>query len=433
MLIQESLFETPESSARTAALNARSGSFVDNMKLPIHRWFRYSAGFSAQWAEQVISETRAANVLDPFAGSGTTLLAADKLAVPSVGIEAHPFIIRVGEAKTKWDIDVSSLKAGCEQVLERAKSLVTQTNNVDTPALLQKCYEMEALSELYALRAAIVDGNAGFGEAERSYFFLALTAILRECSFVGTAQWQYVLPNKRKAKVTTPYAAFEAKVSQFIEDIRAFRAQGAKALSQLIQGDARKIDECTERKFDLLLTSPPYPNNYDYADATRLEMTFWGEVESWGGLHEAVRQFLVRSSSQHTAKERLQLSQLLESPHVASIRDELATVCRELERVRETKGGKKTYHTMVAAYFEDMALVLSSARRVMSDGGRMCFVIGDSAPYGVYVPADKWFSSLADAFGFKGTQFEKIRDRNTKWKNRKHTVPLNEGRLWIEC
>jgi hypothetical protein len=36
------------------------------------------------------------------------------------------------------------------------------------------------------------------------------------------------------------------------------------------------------------------------------------------------------------------------------------------------------------------------------------------------------------AAGFKAYRFEKTRDRNVKWKNRKHRVPLQEGRLWVE-
>ena len=49
-----------------------SGSFVDNMRLPIHRWFRYSAGFSGAWAEALISREmrdRDVQVFDPFAVS----------------------------------------------------------------------------------------------------------------------------------------------------------------------------------------------------------------------------------------------------------------------------------------------------------------------------------------------------------------------------
>lgn len=63
---------------------------------------------------------------------------------------------------------------------------------------------------------------------------------------------------------------------------------------------------------------------------------------------------------------------------------------------------------------------------------RVCFVVGDSAPYGVYVPAIEWLGKLAVAAGFRSYDFEKIRDRNVKWMNRKHRVPLCEGRLWVE-
>ena len=59
----------------------------------------------------------------------------------------------------------------------------------------------------------------------------------------------------------------------------------------------------------------------------------------------------------------------------------------------------------------------------------MCWVVGDSAPYGVYCPIDRWIGDLALASGFREYSFEKLRDRNIKWKNRKHRVPLKEGLL----
>ena len=87
---------------------------------------------------------------------------------------------------------------------------------------------------------------------------------------------------------------------------------------------------------------------------------------------------------------------------------------------------------MIAAYFHDLAKVFHSLRRVTRENALMCFVIGDSAPYGVYVPAMDWLGRLAIAAGFKSFRFERTRDRNVKWKNRKHRVPLCEGRLWVE-
>lgn len=70
-------------------------------------------------------------------------------------------------------------------------------------------------------------------------------------------------------------------------------------------------------------------------------------------------------------------------------------------------------------------------RTLCADNADICFVIGDSAPYGVHVPAERWLAQLAVAQGFNAPRFDKIRDRNMKWKNRKHRVPLQEGNLWL--
>lgn len=53
-----------------------SSTFADNMSLPVHKWYRYTAGFSAVWANQLILQEKAKGrkkVIDPFAGSGTVL------------------------------------------------------------------------------------------------------------------------------------------------------------------------------------------------------------------------------------------------------------------------------------------------------------------------------------------------------------------------
>ena len=118
-------------------------------------------------------------------------------------------------------------------------------------------------------------------------------------------------------------------------------------------------------------------------------MTFWGEVESWGDLQDKVRQYIIRSCSQHSAAEKLELQKLLADPLLGAISDELRTVCERLGEVRLEKGGKKTYHTMIAAYFSDLSRIFVELRRVCRDGALMCFVVGDSAPYGVYVPVDQ--------------------------------------------
>lgn len=436
MPIQKGLFtETataPAVKTRAATKKARSGTFTDNMKLPIHRWFRYSAGFSAEWVESVVSSfpKKDITVFDPFAGSGTTLVAAAAAGAKAEGYESHPFVARIAKAKLLWD------KADPESLIKAAADLSAKASKanpsrIEAGPLLSKCYTPDSLAHLYALREAMENKPPEDGVVFE-LLRLALTAILRPCSHAGTAQWQYVLPNKSKAKVLDPFDAFSAKVGDMAEDIAFARKNSWRPGGEVFAHDARKPSPLKPGCVDLVITSPPYPNNYDYADATRLEMSFWGEIEGWSDLQDTVRTHIVRSCSQHTAAERLKLDDLLALSEVSVIRDELAAVCRELEIVRLTKGGRKTYHTMIAAYYADLSRVFVNLRPICSKGSKLCFVIGDSAPYGVHAPADKWLGRLAEAAGFHGVSFEKLRDRNTKWKNRKHTVPLHEGRLWFD-
>lgn len=431
--VQENLFDMESTvvKKRKATKVARSGTFTDNMKLPVHRWFRYSAGFSAAWAEEVLQMNETIAVLDPFVGSGTVCVAADKIGIPSYGIESHPFVFRLARGKLSWAENPEEFENTINVIIEAAKKTLGKMDVKDAPALITKCYSEDNLQNLYSIKAAYFEHCSEWTEAINDLVFLAINSILRATSHVGTAQWQYVLPNKTKVRVTSPYDAIQLQVKMMIADMIFMQKQSKISQANLLQSDARTLLGVSDKSIDLVITSPPYANNYDYADATRLEMTFWGEISSWGDLHESVRQYLICSSSQHASKDKLQLEELLADPHIMPIKEELTAVCTELDEVRKTKGGNKAYHLMIAAYFSDMAKTFRALRRVTKESATMCIVIGDSAPYGIYAPVERWLGELALANGFKTWEFEKLRDRNIKWKNRKHDVLLHEGRLWI--
>ena len=415
--------ETPRYAERT------SGSFVGNMAAPVHRWFRYSAGFSGAWAADLIareSKHRRVRVLDPFAGSATTLIAAEQCGVESWGIDSHPFVARVAQAKLAYRSSASDYRSAAAGVLAQARRM--EPDVTPYAPLIRRCYAEEALRQLDCLRRAVesMDGNSESGRL----VWLTLVAILRSTSHAGTANWQYLLPDRRKARVIPPFVAFQAMTQLVHDDMRAVgRIAGPRADFAL--ADARSREAFPPGKFNLIVTSPPYPNNYDYADATRLELTFFGEVSGWGDLQKNIRRHLLRSCSQHVPNGAVDIDTVLDSPDLTPIRDDLRSVYERLSAIRLTRGGRKTYHNMVACYFLDLARVWRALRQVCQSPSKVCFVIGDSAPYGVYVPAVEWLSELALAAGFKLASFEKTRDRNTKWKNRKHRVPLCEGRLWV--
>jgi DNA modification methylase len=410
---------------------ARSGTFVDNLALPIHRWFRYSAGFAAQWVEQVLSDWGIEPghvVLDPFAGSGTVSVVCDTLGIASIGTEAHPLVSRICKAKLLWTTPPDRVASFAAAVLKHAQNRKPDLSLY--PSLIQRSFDADALASLDNLKSSWVSLRDSSPESE--LVWLALVSILRPTSKAGTAQWQYILPNKTKKNVVQPAFAFQQQIEIIKTDIRWMQARARESYAEIIAGDARTLAESAPCKVDAVITSPPYANNYDYADALRFEMTFWGDVNGWGDIHDAVRKHLIVSSSQHSSRERLRADDLLDSETVQPIRAELQQVVETLATVRGSHGGKKHYHTMIAAYCRDIGLVVHQLRRVCKPGARMCWVIGDSAPYGVYCPIERWIGTLALAAGFKRFSFDKLRDRNIKWKNRKHRVPLKEGLLWIE-
>ncbi len=430
MQSQLMLFEDDRETIPDVKLS-RSGTFVDNMALPVHRWFRYSAGFAAQWVEQVLADWgigRQHLVLDPFVGSGTVPVVCDMLGIPSLGVEAHPVVSRICKAKLLWTTSPERFAAWAVNVVRLAEKQTPRT--VAYPPLIERSYDPDALAFLERLKSSWLRVQDRSPESE--LVWLALTAILRPTSKAGTAQWQYILPNKTKKKVIAPLLAFEQQIEIIKADLRWMQERASQCLAEIVAGDARTLANSTSREVNAVITSPPYANNYDYADALRFEMTFWGDVNGWGDIHNLVRKHLIVSSSQHSSRERLRLPDLLKSEAVAPIRSELTSAVDRLAEVRESHGGKKHYHTMVAAYCRDVGLVLQQLRRVCRPGSHMCWVIGDSAPYGVHCPIEKWIAELAIAAGFRSHRFDKLRDRNIKWKNRKHRVPLKEGLLWIE-
>lgn len=422
--VQEALFPS------LPAEQPNTTNFVNNMQLPVHRWFRYSAGFSAEWVHRTLNElgdpTRM-RVLDPFAGSGTTLLAAQFVGAESLGIDSHPFVSRVGQAKMLWTANHVEFRQRASDLLEMStRSTAIASGNL--PPLLESCYTPDVLCDLLRLRNAVT--QSGVTSDIGKLIWLAFVSIVRRVSYVGTAQWQYVLPKKRKSASPGVRQAFLDQIDSMAVDM-SWRQEWCLSPrpTDYRQADARSSASVPEGWATHVICSPPYANNYDYADATRLEQTVLGEIAGWGDLKE-VRKHLIHSCSQHMTG--FDSSQALNDPLLGAIIDELRAVYESLETERAGHGGRKAYHSMVLAYFQDLSQIWCALRTACEPGARICFVVGDSAPYGIHVPVEKWLGELAVAAGFRSWRFEKVRDRNLKWKNRKHRVPLHEGRLWVE-
>lgn len=180
-----------------------------------------------------------------------------------------------------------------------------------------------------------------------------------------------------------------------------------------------------------VISSPPYLNNYDYADATRLELYFWGTVRTWKELTTRIRQPMIAGSTQQTSRPggelaRLELHRIV--PKSASLVADLET---RLADARAARSRGKEYDQLLVMYFRDLALVLAQMRSHTVARAPVRLVVGDSAPYGVHVDTPRLIGVIACELGFEQEAITPLRIRGLRWHSNgvRHAIPLSETLL----
>ena len=432
---------TTVANERVANTLKNYGSFRDSLRAPVHRWFTYPAGYSHKLVDKKIEEYGLGTqhwIMDPFVGTGTTSIAAKAQGVNSIGVEAHPFVFWVAKTKLHSDYDLTEVERDAAEIKSHARAICTKDIEYDGvwPALVYKCFTEDNLRKLLALRTAILEHETT--QERKDFLKVALTATLRDVTSAG-AGWPYIAPSKH-AKRTVHRDAnieFHKRVKMMMNDVfETISLDPPKLQHRLINGDARCLETyVAKNSLDMVLTSPPYLNNYDYADRTRLETYFWGIYDSWGEITRQVRDHLIVAAT--TQIRRSELERLRSCPNVRKASDdihaELSHVIYQLSKLRLIKGGKKSYDLLVAGYFEDMLTVIQGVHKVLRRGQPFILVLGDSAPYGVHVRTDEIIGELALAVGFSDCEIQVIRTRGDKWagNSQRHKVPLRESIVTI--
>ncbi len=442
MAFQPRLFEDVDEQMPVTDLSqANLGTFQDSLNAPIHSWFTYPAGFSYKAVERALDfyELRPGQIiLDPFMGSGTTNVVASLRGVDSVGIEAHPFVYFVAQTKLYWDFHLPALRSDIDELIRsiqhsvRSDTVSPEQLEQLYPELVRKCYSPEKLARLHLCRLALERlPDSPF----RRFVRLGLTYLLRSAADVATG-WPYIAPQKAK-KVRNHEAdiplLLRNQLYRMWTDIQMAQVTADRiGKTHLILGDTRQPQSSlTNEVIDLAFTSPPYLNNYDYADRTRLEMYFWGEAETWSDITRTVRQRLMMSATTQINRSEYDRERLLAddlAQAAPAVARELQIKIDNLSSIRLQKGGKKSYDILVAGYFNDMLKVLQQTYRVLRPGSAFVMILGDSAPYGVYIPTHTYLGDLGQAVGFRHSKTELLRTRGNKWKDnpQRHKVPLQE-------
>lgn len=378
-------------------------TFQANLGLGRHGWLRLTPAYSLRLVrEHIAALGPGAVVTDPFSGTATTALAAAEHGVRGQAFDINPFLIWLGQAKTRhYDPALlSATTAALPAVLAQARAGLAGVGLWQPPlANIDRWWGPVALAELRALRAALDVQPQGPG---RDLLDIAFCRSLIKASNAAF--------NHQSMSFKDPATAITGSVldtfARQAEEIIASAAVALPGTAEIIQSDSRAFDSSGVVPCDLLLTSPPYVNRMSYirelrpymywlrfldlpTDASNLDWTAIGGT--WG-----------------TATSRLATWRPQEQTPISG---QLEPVCAAIAR----DGGKSgpLLANYVRKYFTDMWPHFQAAYKHVRSGGRATYIVGNSTFSGHLVPVEQWYEVLLREAGFGPVSVTVIRKRNS--------------------
>ena len=396
----------------------------------VHRWFNFIAGFSPEFVQAsvgtgVSEPSIGTRLLDPFSGYGTAPLAARLLGLSAVAYEPHPFFAVISEAKANspsyWT-DLTSIHTALAQGISRRDSHGIHVSK-SASEFLGKMFHENDLFALYSARRELND--RGFGAHPLAV--LILSRILDYCCFAAT-DGIYKAPTSSKRAIT-PNEALDKVWGTLTDDECEAQREGGPVL--IYEESSECMDKLDDDSIDIVVTSPPYLNNFDFAEMTRMYLYFWGLASSWDEITTRVRSRLIVNTTT-ALKGHKELQQAYRDTLPETVRHAADSVVESLSILRKNKRGKKEYNFLVYPYLSQMQKVLRETHRVLKPGSSFHMMVSDAAFYGVHLPTPQWLGQIMSECGFLNVQCEIVRERGHRWQlDKREGSPEGLGEYYV--
>ncbi len=237
----------------------------------VHDWYRFVLAFSDQLVTSMISKfglEPGATVLDPFVGTGTTLVECQKLGLNGVGLDANPLTAFASRVKTNWDIDLTHFRRKRRALLRRLRSDLAEAATADSPLQLSFTdLEIDEAPGIYEARGhtthpevialipkgainphllekALIVRTAIMAESDaaiRDLFLLALAAVtVEDVSNLSFGPEVYVSKQRKDADV---YRLFATRLQKMETDLETVQAMPLRGHSHVYTADARSLSQ----------------------------------------------------------------------------------------------------------------------------------------------------------------------------------------------
>lgn len=369
----------------------------------IHNWYRFVLSYPDHLVSGLIDRFGARPgqiVLDPFVGTGTTLVECKRRNINSIGIDANPVTAFASQVKTTWDIDLElfdgrfdelrhtiwgpiqaissqyATQLSFDDLFPVGKSLAESMSLESEYDTLQPLLPKNWISEI-PLRKCLVIKQALASSPQDSFTNLcrlALVNTLVAVSNLGFGPEVYVSKKRKDADV---YGLFVSKMHQMRHDLKSVQQISNVGETTVYSLDARTLASFMDGPVDFVISSPPYPNEKDYSRITRLELILLGFIQEKADLR-TIKKEMLRSHTRNVYVADRDSDFVSDVPEIQQLSQEIEK--RRVER-GATSGFEKLYHRVVTEYFGGMYRVLEQLQQIMPVGGKVALVVGDQMSY----------------------------------------------------
>jgi DNA modification methylase len=366
--------------------NVKSNSVFEinstNVNYFSHGFFKYPCKFIPQiprWAIQQYSKPEDI-VLDPFAGSGTTLVESVLNKRIGLGIDFDKFSQLLCKVKTtKYDKNlINKIKTESNNFKVLAKE-----NRKFMPDLhnLSHWFPTQNISKLSSLLGEIEQYSSD--KKCYNFFLVCFASSIRKCSFADDVSPKPYISTRIKKVPLDVKEVFLKNVKSYLKNLEQFESVEL-GKSNIISNDAREIKN---RKFDgkvqLAVTSPPYINAFDYVRSLRLE-------NAWLGYYGDKN--ILDIKQKQIGTETIYKKDYFEIE---------STGIKKLDKITDKifKIDKKRAH-IVQKFFFDMSKNMLEIKRLLKNNGHYVIVVGNSTIRGIDVPTNELLLEIAKINGF---------------------------------
>lgn len=396
-------------------------TFKYNKEQGRHGWLRLTPAYSIKLVKEILNldglfaeKNHQISILDPFCGTATTGIVAAEHGFNCSLYDINPFLVWFGTIKSS-NFDTNVLNEMMKIIIDGLKEVTLDKSDVWVPPMrnIERWWSSSTLLALGNLRSFLSEtwGEPTM-EGEQNLIWIAFARLVIDCS---AADFNHISVSFKEETQDFGSDIFK---NMFMERLRMIVDSAKNELTghvRIYHNDSRYLE--VSETYDLVITSPPYPNRISYIRELRPYM-YWLKFLS-SGEEAGEIDWKAIGGTWGSATSKLHTWEQI----TPTLPQRLLDVCNRIENADEKNG--RTMALYVKKFFDDMYLHLSNLRNHLNDHASINYILGNSSFYGNYVETDLIIEEMLNGLDYRNIKSQIIRKRNSKSHLYEYNITAN--------